>query len=133
MIAELLKGSNNGVLGQGDFGRVAELYEQHRRMMIKLRKEYNKQKDACVEDLDLHNKPKGNSGQKKDHDLAPLLGALKAIPLKNRTTQRLTATALGILESTLFENLNKLVLRSCLRFFKPLLLTLVRCEGWSGQ
>ena len=36
MIAELLKGSNNGKLFQGDFKRVAAMYQQHPRTYIAL-------------------------------------------------------------------------------------------------
>ena len=110
MIDELLKGSTNGVLIHGDLGRVADIYGQHRHTVSKYWKEYKKQKDAGEEDPDLHNKQRGNSG-KKGIDLAPLLEALKEIPLKNRTTQRSIAAFLGIAQSTLFDNLMKLGLR----------------------
>ena len=120
MIDELFKGSTNGVLIHGDLGRVADMNGQHRHTVSKYWKESKKQKDAGVEDPDLHNKRRGNSG-KKGIDLAPLLEALKEIPLKNRTTQRSIAAFLGIAQSTLFNNLKKLGLRSCSRFLKPLL------------
>ncbi|CAM9645655.1 unnamed protein product, partial [Ascophyllum nodosum] len=120
MIDELFKGSTNGVLIHGDLGRVADMNGQHRYTVSKYWKESKKQKDAGVEDPDLHNKRRGNSG-KKGIDLAPLLEALKEIPLKNRTTQRSIAAFLGIAQSTLFNNLKKLGLRSCSRFLKPLL------------
>ncbi|CAN0455456.1 unnamed protein product, partial [Pylaiella littoralis] len=69
---------------------------------------------------DLHNKRKGNSGQ-KGIDIAALKVVLQEIPLKNRTTIRSIAAALEIPTSTLFDNLKNLGLRSCLRFLKPLL------------
>ena len=102
MIAE-----HNGVLLHGDFGRMAEMYGQHRRTVSKYWKEHSIQKATGGEDLDLHNKRKGNSGQ-KGLDLAPSLEKLKEIPLKNRTTQRSIAAALDIPQSTLFDNLKNL-------------------------
>lgn len=62
--AELLKGNNNGVLRQGDLNRVAELFGQQPRTTSCSWAEYSRQKDAGVAGPDLHNKCKGNSGQK---------------------------------------------------------------------
>ena len=119
MIAELLKGSNNGVLGHGDLKRVAAIYEQTLKTVSKYWKLYNQKKEAGEEDPDLHNKRKGNSGQ-KGLDIAALKEVLQEIPLKNHTTIRSIAAALDIPTTTLFDNLKKLGLRSCSRFLMPL-------------
>ncbi|CAN0514412.1 unnamed protein product, partial [Ectocarpus sp. 12 AP-2014] len=120
MIDELLKGSTNGVLQHGDFKRVSEIYGQKPRTVSKYWKEYKRQKAEGVQSPDLHNHRKNNSGQ-KGVDLAALIEKLKDVPLKNRTTIRGVAAALDIPKSTLFRNLQKLGLRSCSRFLKPLL------------
>ena len=96
---------------------MAKLYRQHRRTVGKYWKDYNKQKDAGVEDPDHHNKRRGKSGRRGLH-LEPLLEALKKIPLKNRTSLSSIAAALDIPPSTLFANLKKLGLRSCSKFVK---------------
>ena len=122
MIDELLKGSNNSILQRGDLSRVTGIYQQHRKTVNKIRIEYNKQKAAGVQSPDLHNRRKGNSGQKEGVDItAALVELLKEIPLKNHTTVRSIAAALNVPRSTLFRNLEKLVLRSSSRFLKPLL------------
>ncbi|CAM9716345.1 unnamed protein product [Ascophyllum nodosum] len=64
MIDELLKGSNNGILQRGDLSRVADMYQQHRKTVGKYWRKYSKQKAAGVHSPDLHNRRKGNSGQK---------------------------------------------------------------------
>ena len=121
MIDELLKGSNNSILQRGDLRRVADIYQQHRKTVSKFWREQNKQKAACVQSPDLHNRQKGNIGQKEGVDITALVELLKEIPLKNRTTVRSIAAALNVPRSTLFRNLEKLVLRSSSRFLKPLL------------
>ncbi|CAB1117614.1 unnamed protein product [Ectocarpus sp. CCAP 1310/34] len=127
MVAELLKGSNNGALSHGDVKRVVAIYKQTPKTVSKYWKLYNQKKEAGEEDPDLHNKRKGNSGQ-KGLDIATLKEALQDIHLKNRTTIRSIAAALGIPKSTLFDNLNNLGLRSCSRFLKPLL-----SDDWKAQ
>ncbi|CAN0254338.1 unnamed protein product, partial [Ectocarpus sp. 13 AM-2016] len=67
----------------------------HRKTVSKNWKKYNKQKAAGVQDPDLHNRRKGNSGQ-KGVDVASLAERLKAVPLENRSTVRLIAAALDI-------------------------------------
>eukprot|EP00903_Cladosiphon_okamuranus_P013263 g12367.t1 len=120
MVAELLKGSTNGVLSHGDFKRVAAMYQQTPKTVSKYWKMYNQKKEAGEQDPDLHNKRKGNSGQ-KGLDIAALKEALQEIQLKNRTTIRSIAAASDIPKSTLFDDLKNLGLRSCSRFLKPLL------------
>ncbi|CAM9488852.1 unnamed protein product, partial [Ectocarpus sp. 6 AP-2014] len=100
MIDELLKGSNNGVLGHGDLKRVAAMYEQTPKTVSKYWKMYKQHKEAGEADPDLHNKRKGNSGQ-KGVDVAALKEKLEEMPLKNRTTIRAIAAALDIPTTTL--------------------------------
>lgn len=66
---------------------VAELFEQHPKTTGILWKEYNKEKADGVVHLNLHNKSKGNNGQ-KGTDPDSLREALREIPLKNHTPQR---------------------------------------------
>ncbi|CAM9281708.1 unnamed protein product [Ascophyllum nodosum] len=60
VIAELLKGSNNGVLQKGDYNRVTELSGTNRWTIAALWKEYGRQKAAGAVCPDLHNKHCGN-------------------------------------------------------------------------
>ncbi|CAN0260747.1 unnamed protein product, partial [Pylaiella littoralis] len=119
-IAELLKGSKNGKLGKGDLKRVGEQFQQHPQTISRLWKDCNKQKDAGEVDPNLDNKRKQKSGR-KGIDLVSIQAALAGIPIKNRTTIRGVAAALGIPRSTLFDNLKKLGLRAASRYLKPLL------------
>ena len=111
VIAELLKGSNNGILRKGDFSRVAELYGSNRWTIAALWKEYQRQKIAGAVCPDLHYTRRGNCG-KKGVNLDFPREALKDIPIKNRTTQRSVAAALGMPKTTLRDNLKKLGLRA---------------------
>ena len=60
VIAELLSGSNTGVLVHGDMNRVAELFNSNRKTITALWRAYQSQKDASVVDPDVGNKRKGN-------------------------------------------------------------------------
>lgn len=120
VIAELLKGSNNGILRKGDFTRVGILFQTNRRVIARLWTCYQHQKAAGVLSPDLHNKRRGNSGR-KGHNIDALRQTLKDIPIKNRTTLRGLAAALGIPKTTLVRNLEKLGLRAVSRQLKPLL------------
>ncbi|CAN0029583.1 unnamed protein product [Pylaiella littoralis] len=120
VIVELHKGSNNGVLRKGDFTRVALLFGTNRWTIAGLWKEYGRQKDAGVVSPDLHNKRRGKSGQ-KGVNLDSLRELLKGIPIKNRTTIRGVAAALGIPRSTLHRNLKNLGLHAVSCYLKLLL------------
>ena len=96
------------------------MYQQHPRTVSKYWRMYLSKKEAGEVDPDLHNKRKGNSGQ-KGIDVTALRAALEEIPLKSRTTHRSIAAALEIPLTTLARNLKKLGLRACSRFLKPLL------------
>lgn len=120
VIAELLKGSDNGILRRGDIKRVAEMFMSNRYTISALWKEYQQRKAAGEMSPDLRNKRRGKSGR-KGIDLDSLRAALKEIPIKNRTTQRAVAAALGIPKTTLQRNLKKLGLRVVSRYLKPFL------------
>ncbi|CAM9980554.1 unnamed protein product [Laminaria digitata] len=110
VISELLTGSNKGTLARGDLTRVAQMFDTNRSTIAKLWKEYGKQKSNGVVDPDLSSRRKGNSGH-KGIDLEHFREALAQIPMKNRTSQRALAAALGMPRSTLFNNLEKLGLK----------------------
>lgn len=110
VISELLTGSNKGTLARGDLTRVAQMFDTNRYTIAKLWKEYGKQKSNGVVDPDLSSRRKGNSGH-KGIDLEHFREALAQIPMKNRTSQRSLAAALGMPRSTLFNNLEKLGLK----------------------
>lgn len=110
VISELLTGSNKGTLARGDLTRVAQMFDTNRYTIAKLWKEYGKQKSNGVVDPDLSSRRKGNSGH-KGIDLEHFREALAQIPMKNRTSQRSLAAALGMPRSTLFNNLDKLGLK----------------------
>ncbi|CAN0083821.1 unnamed protein product, partial [Pylaiella littoralis] len=120
MIDDLLRGSKNGVLQRGDFKRVGALYQQHPETVSRHWRLYQQKKEAGEQNPDLSNKRKGNSGR-TGINIPVLVEKLAEIPLKNRTTQRSVAAALGIPKTTLVRKLKKLGLRACSRFLKPLL------------
>ena len=63
VIAELLSGSNKGVLVHGDVNRVAKLFNinsNRKTIIAALWRAYQSQKDAGVVDSDIGNKRKGN-------------------------------------------------------------------------
>ncbi|CAN0382926.1 unnamed protein product [Pylaiella littoralis] len=120
MIDDLLRGSKNGVLQRGDFKTVGALYQQHPETVSRHWRLYQQKKEAGEQNPDLSNKRKGNSGR-TGINIPVLVEKLAEIPLKNRTTQRSIAAALGIPKTTLVRNLKQLGLRACSRFLKPLL------------
>ena len=85
-------------------------------------KRYKEQKDAGIAAPSLRNKRGGNPGR-KGIDLEELRDKLRHIPLKNRTinTQRAVAAQLGILHTTLTDDLKKFGLHASRRYLKPLL------------
>ena len=63
VIAELLSGSNKGVLVHGDVNRVAKLFNiisNRKTIIASLWRAYQSQKDAGVVDPDIGNKRKGS-------------------------------------------------------------------------
>ena len=63
VIAELLSGSNKGVLVHGDVNRVAELFNinsNRKTIIASLWRAYKSQKDAGMVDPDIGNNRKGN-------------------------------------------------------------------------
>lgn len=116
VIEELLKGSNNGVLRRGDFGRVAGMFGSNPRTIAKLWKEYERQKADGVVRPDLRNKRRGKSGR-KGIDVDGLLERLKDVPA-DKTSLRALSDALGIPKSTLQNTLKKRGLRAASRHLK---------------
>ena len=119
VIAELLRGSNNGVLRRGDLIRVAAKFGTNPRTVANLWKEYGRQKADGVVCPDLRNKRRGKSGR-KGIDVEALRERLKKTPVDGKTTLRVLADALGIPKSTLQNNLKRLGLRAASRHLKRL-------------
>ena len=120
VVGELLRGSSQGKLAKGDIQRVAAQFNSNRWTIASVWKEYQQQKsDGVVKPL-LRNKRLGNSGR-KGIDVVKYGEALREIPIKNRTTIRSLAAALGIPHSTLHLNLKKLGLHASKTYLKPML------------
>ena len=117
---ELLARSNNGTIRRGDFGVAGDQFGTTRHTMARLWKHYQQEKAAGKSSPAVNNRRKGNSGG-KSKDLTPFKEALRDIPLKLRTTQRLIAAALGMSRTTFQRHMKDLGVKPHTRYLKPLL------------
>lgn len=120
VVDELLQSSKKGKPVWGAFGIVAEKFGSNPKTIKQIWRLYKSQKDEGIVNPCLRSKRRGNSGR-KGIDIDYYRELLKHIPLKNRTTQRALAGALGIPRTTLQKNLKKLGLRVVSCYLKPLL------------
>ncbi|CAM9100244.1 unnamed protein product [Laminaria digitata] len=118
VIAELLRTSVDGVIQKGAFTRVAAMFKTNRHTIASLWKVYVLQKSDGVVSPNLRSKRVGNCGRKRVN-LESLTAAIPEIPLKDRTTQRTFAAALGIPRTTFRNNLQRLGLRASKGTRKP--------------
>ncbi|CAM9400219.1 unnamed protein product [Sphacelaria rigidula] len=120
VIRHLLAGSKNSVPEHGAFKAAAEKFGCCSEAISRLWKKDDLQHKAGIANPKLTNGRRGKCGQ-KGINIPELTARLQDIPLNARATQRRLAAALGIVHSTLLDNLKALELRAHSNMLNPFL------------